>query len=297
MMMTQERMILKGQVQLEEMAGVVRRCVREGRPIDEVERGLWSALLRLGRTLLAGYVEGVGSGDVGDMLIHDGRELRRLELQHERRYVSVFGELTIIRCVYGTRETQKHEVVPTDALLGLPDSEFSYVLQEWDQSFCVEDSYGESRRKKGEKANKKRMACVGGVYTIDPFVRAAANVVDEVLRDARKSDRPKPCHKQLRAELTRQIDGVEVNGKERIFSWFAEQAKLRNPRGRKKVVCVMDGERALWKKLLAFVPGVVCILDLSHTCSWYVENKGKPHSGRRVTPIRIAFGSRAREIL
>jgi hypothetical protein len=335
MMMAQERMILKGQADLEEMAGFVRRCVREGRPIDEVERSLWSVLLRLGRTLLAGYVEGVGPGDMGDMLIHDGRELRRLELQHERRYVSVFGELTIMRCVYGTRETQKHEVVPTDALLGLPDSEFSYVLQEWDQSFCVEDSYGESRRKvekilgigqsvrsleqmsvsmaasvsafqesaskppaeeegsilvltadgkgvpmcrdaeqdppairgrrkKGEKANKKRMACVGGVYTIDPFVRAAADVVDEVLRDARKLDRPKPCHKQLRAELTRQIDGVEVNGKERIFSWFAEQVKLRNPRGRKKVVCVMDGERALWKKLLAFVPGVVCILDLFH---------------------------------
>jgi hypothetical protein len=101
------------------------------------------------------------------------------------------------------------------------------------------------RRKKGEKANKKRTACVGGVYTIDRFVRTAEDVVDEVLRDARKPARPKPCHKQLRAELTRPIDGVEVNAKERIFSWFAEQVKLRNPRGRKKVACVMDGERAL----------------------------------------------------
>jgi hypothetical protein len=120
------------------------------------------------------------------------------------------------------------------------------------------------RRKKGEKANKKRMACVGGVYTIDPFVRTAEEVVEEVLRDARKVDRPKPCHKQLRAELTREIDGVEVNAKERIFSWFAEQLKLRNPRSRKKVACVMDGERALWKMLQALVPGVVCILDLFH---------------------------------
>jgi hypothetical protein len=335
MIMTQERMILKGQAQLEEMAAFVRRCSREGRPIDEVERGLWSSLLRLGRTLLTSYVEGVGPGDVGETLIHGEREIRRLALPHDRRYVSVFGELTISRCVYGTRETQKHELVPTDALLGLPDSEFSYVLQEWDQSFCVEDSYEESRRKvetilgigqsvrsleqmsvsmaegvssfqecapkppageegsilvltadgkgvpmrrdaeqdppairgrrkKGEKANKKRMACVGGVYTIDPFVRTPEDVVDEVLRDARKPDRPKPCHKQLRAELTRPIGGVEVNAKERIFSWFAEQVKLRNPGGRKKVVCVMDGERALWKKLLALVPGIVCILDLFH---------------------------------
>jgi len=335
MIMTQERMILKGQAQLEEMAAFVRRCSQEGRRIDEVERGLWQSLRVLGHTLLAGYVEGVGPGDVGDSLVCEGRELRRLELPHDRRYMSVFGELTISRYVYGTRETQKHEVVPTDALLGLPDSAFSYVLQDWDQSFCVEDSYEESRRKvekilgigqsvrsleqmsvsmaegvstfqesapkppaaeegsilvltadgkgipmrrdagqdppairgrrkKGEKANKKRMACVGGVYTIDPFVRTPEDVVDEVLRDARKPDRPKPCHKQLRAELTRPIDGVEVNAKERVFSWFAEQVKLRNPRGRRKVVCVMDGERALWKQLLALVPGIVCILDLFH---------------------------------
>jgi len=335
MIMTQERMILKGQAQLDKMAAFVRQAAADGRSIDEVERGLWESLLALGHTLLGAYVEGVGPGDVGDSLTYAGRDLRRLECPHDRRYVSVFGELLISRHVYGARETQKHEVVPTDALLSLPESDFSHLLQEWDQAFCVQSSYEESRRtvervlgigqsvrsleqmnvsmaqsvepfrssqpappakeegsilvltadgkgvpmrrdaeqdrpairgrrKKGEKANKKRMACVGGVYTIDPFVRTAEEVVEEFLRDARKPDRPKPCHKQLRAELTREIDGVEVNGKERIFSWFAEQLKLRNPRGRKKVVCVMDGERALWKMLLAMVPGVVCILDLFH---------------------------------
>ena len=29
------------------------------------------------------------------------------------------------------------------------------------------------RRTKGEKANKKQMACVGAVYSIEPFVRTA----------------------------------------------------------------------------------------------------------------------------
>jgi hypothetical protein len=331
MIMTQERQILKGQAQLDEMATFVRKAAKDGRPIDEVERSLWQSLLALGHTLMSSYVEGVGPGDVGDTLTYEGREVRRLDSLHNRRYVSVFGELTISRYVYGTRETQKHEVIPADALLGLPDSEFSHLLQDWDQSFCVEDAYAESRRKakrilginqsvrsleqmsvsmaervsdfrasqpkppadeegsilvltsdckgipmrrdapagrgrrkKGEKANKKRMACVGGVYTIDPFVRTPEDVIDEVLRDGRKPDRPEPCHKQLRAELTREIDGVEVNAKERIFSWFSEQVKLRNPKGRKKVVCVMDGERALWKKLEAHVPRVVCILDLFH---------------------------------
>jgi hypothetical protein len=280
-------------------------------------------------------VEATGPGDLGPVLTQEGRTLQRLESMHARRYVSVFGELTIQRYVYGTRETQKHEVVPTDARLGLPEGDFSHLLQDWDQTFCVQGSYEQSRRtverilglgqsvrsleqmsesmgqavevfqetqpappsaqegsilvltgdgkgvpmrrdarqdppavrgrrKKGEKANKKRMACVGGVYTIEPFVRTAGDVVDEVLRDARKPDRPKPRHKQLRAELTRTLEGSEVNGKQRIFTWMAEQVQARNPDGRKPVVCVMDGERALWKILRALVPEAVCILDLFH---------------------------------
>jgi hypothetical protein len=335
MIMSQEQWILKGQGQWEEMVAFVAQAAYEGRPIEQVERGLWQTLLKLGHTMLAGYVAGVGPGDVGETLDYQGRALRRLERQHERRYVSVFGELTIPRCVYGTRETQRHEVVPADARLGLPDGEFSYLLQEWDQAFCVQGSYEQSRqtvqrvlglgqsvrgleqmsldmaeevdsfrearptppaeeegsimvltadgkgvpmrrdtgtdappvrehRTKGEKANKKRMACVGGVYTVEPFVRTPEEIVEEVLRDGRKPDRPAPCHKQLRAELTREIDGVEVNAKARIFEWFAEQVKLRNPRDRKPVVCVMDGERALWKRLGAWMAGVLCILDIFH---------------------------------
>lgn len=351
MIMAQEQAILKGQVQLEQMAALIRQASSQGRSIDQVERELWQSLLALGHTLLTGYVAGVGPGDVGPTLDYQGRQLKRLEQMHERRFVSVFGQLTIQRYVYGTRETQKHQVIPTDATLGLPEGEFSHLLQEWDQTFCVQNSYAESRRsvqrilglgqsvrsleqmnvsmaqgaqafrssqpkppakqegsivvltadckgipmrrdaapgqdpppnrgrrKKGEKANKKRMACVGGVYTIDPFVRTPEEVVDEVLRDARKADRPKPCHKQLRAELTRQIDGEEVNGKDRIFGWLAQQVKQRNPRGRKQVVCVMDGERALWKKLLALIPGIVCILDLFHVLEylWQAAHRFHP---------------------
>jgi hypothetical protein len=48
------------------------------------------------------------------------------------------------------------------------------------------------RRTKGEKANKKQMACVGAVYTIEPFIRRADDVLDEVLRDERAGDRPGP---------------------------------------------------------------------------------------------------------
>jgi hypothetical protein len=335
MMMAQEEAILKAQTQFDEMMDFVRQASATGSSMDQVERGLWEQMLTVGRAMLEGYVAGYDTGDLGPTVEHEGRCFRRLEKLHDRRYVSVFGELAIRRTVYGTCETQKHEVVPLDALLNLPEGDFSYLLQEWDQAFCVQNSYAKSRqtvdrilgigqsvrsleqmnvsmagdveafhehqptppseeegsilvitadgkgvpmrrdgekdspargerRKKGEKANKKRMACVGSVYTIEPFVRTADDVVNEVMRNRRQADRPVPQHKQVRAELTRMIEGEEVNGKDRIFTWFANQVAARDADGDKPVVCVMDGERALWKTLKGYVQKVVCILDLFH---------------------------------
>jgi hypothetical protein len=53
------------------------------------------------------------------------------------------------------------------------------------------------RRGKGEKANKKKMAAVGAVYTIKPFVRTS----DEVERREAAGTRPTPSHKRVRADL------------------------------------------------------------------------------------------------
>src|SRR5581483_2227765 len=74
----------------------------------------------------------------------NGQECQRLEETHERRYVSIFGEFVLDRTVYGSREGQKIEFVPLDNRLQLPESAFSYVLEDWDQSFCVEQAFGPS---------------------------------------------------------------------------------------------------------------------------------------------------------
>jgi hypothetical protein len=145
MILAQEQAILKGKTQFEHIAAFVRQASAAGQPIHEVELGLWKQLLLLGHAMLEGFIAGAGSGDLGPALEHEGRTLRRLEQTHARRYVSIFGELPIERHVYGTRQTQKHEVVPLDARLELPGSEFSYVLQDWDQQLCVQGPYGEAR--------------------------------------------------------------------------------------------------------------------------------------------------------
>ena len=335
MIMTKERAILKAKEQFDEMVEMIRQATTEGWMINEVEGDIWKRLLKIGRLTLQGHVDLQGTGDLGATFEYEGQRLNRLDGCYPRWYVSVFGEITISRIVYGTRPTQKHQLVPLDARLGLPEGDFSYLLQQWDQSLCVKYSYDQSletierilgigqsvgsleqmnrsmaedvesfrngqptlapqdegalvvltadgkgipmrrdpekdapvvrgRRKKGQKANKKRQACVGAVYTIKPFPRTAQDVVDEVMRKRKKQQRPAPQNKRLRAELTRTMNGKEVKGKDIIFSWFSEQLKARNGDGKKKVVCVMDGERALWKMLVKYVTGIVCIIDIYH---------------------------------
>jgi hypothetical protein len=333
MIVLKEMDILKAKAELEEMLAMVQQAAQEGTRIDLVEKDLWQRLLRLGRVSLQAYIHAQGTGDLGPTLPYDRRELKRLEGVYPRRYVSIFGDMNIQRTAYGSRPTQKLEVVPLDSRLGLPDSDFSNLLQDWDQSFCVQGSYEQSRqsvqrilglgqtigsletmsqtmsqevpgffeqqpapppadkdsiivltadhkgvkmrrtaeegptptgrRKKGQKP-KKKMACVGGVYTIEPFVRTADEVVNEVLRHKKQTQRPRPQDKRLRAELTQRYEAEEIKGTEFIFPWFAQEVAQRNPQGDLAVVCVMDGERKLWRILKLLFPTVVCILDLYH---------------------------------
>lgn len=113
-------------------------------PMHEVERAVWKQLLQFGHACLEQFFALHGTGDMGEKVtLPDGQECQRLPELHERRYVSIFGEFQLQRTVYGTREGQKHEFVPLDNRLQLPESVFSYVLQDWDQALCVEESFGQ----------------------------------------------------------------------------------------------------------------------------------------------------------
>jgi hypothetical protein len=113
------------------------------------------------------------------------------------------------------------------------------------------------RRGKGEKANKKKMAAVGAVYTIEPFVRTADEVIEEVMRTKARKRRPSPQHKRVRAEL--------LVGKVALFLWLADEVIRRNPQGSKPVIFLSDGERALHDRQSEYLPeNTVCILDLFH---------------------------------
>ncbi len=344
MIMTQENALLKAKEEFQKIEETIRQATIQGKRIDVVEENLWDQMLSLGRLMMTSFVTGQGTGDLGPTLEYEGRILRRLDRLHGKPYMSVFGALPAIeRTVYGTRETQKHQVIPLDARLGLPESDYSYLLQQWSQSFCVKGSHkdaqrdleqilrlrpsvrvledmnvsmskdvkgfrssqptpshdqegdilvvtgdckgvrirgdrppneeaGNHARKRGPRPGTKREACVGSVYSIDRFVRSAEDVVDDVIRKQRARDRPVPQNKVLRAELTHEVNGAEINGKDVIFEWFGEQIEARQTSRSQELVCVMDGAPTLWKKLQALMKTlgvtIVCILDIFHVMDY-----------------------------
>ena len=113
------------------------------------------------------------------------------------------------------------------------------------------------------------MAAVGCVYTVDPKVRTAEDVVAALFREhsPRRDDDPEPVAQQKRiwSSLSHERDGRFCQAEEEVFSWMADEVGLRRRRGQ-KIVCVMDGQPSLWAVRKTYLPGenVVEILDLLH---------------------------------
>ena len=322
----------------------LRSAAKRGDAVHEVEEMALSGLLETGREMVAAFIKEQEAELLRPEVIeHGGKQLHRLPERRVRSYVSAFGPTPFDRDVYATRETQRQEVVPLDAKLGMPESDTSYLLQKWIGVRVVKESYKESqgtlqeilgfapsvnclediaarasehaevyfdqqgpvdsateaeivvatsdckgvpmrkvdaprtkqddaprgkRLKKGEKNGQKRMACVGGVYSVAPFRRTVEEVLNEILRDEKQEQRPKPQNKRLRAVLTREIDGQEVNAKDVIFDWLANEVRQRVPYEHRTVVAVMDGETKLRDLQELKVRRAIGILDIWHVTEY-----------------------------
>jgi hypothetical protein len=320
-----------------EVVELLASALHEGMPAHKVEDNLWDVLLRAGNRAMQALFDSYGSGDLGPSLtLPNGDEVNRLEKLHTRQYVSIFGRFDLQRVAYGTREGQAIVFVPLDNRLQLPESDFSYLLQDWDQELAVEQAFSKvsqtiermlrlkqntdslenmnrhmaqdtaafreslpapsaaeegqiivvtadgkgvvirgqatptlcgGERPAGRRANGKRMATVGAVYSIDPYVRSPEEVVAALFRDTNYTPppRPEPCCKRVWASLP-QGEGKEYSSIDMVFDWLLWEHVLRNPDSRRPTVYLCDGQESLWQARHEYLPdhNATEILDLLH---------------------------------
>ncbi len=89
----------------------------------------------------------------------------------------------------------------------------------------------EHQRRPDPKPERKKMATVASVYTVDPFVRTPEEVVERLFRDPQARDeaeksasqRPRPSHRRLRACLNfTNAWGDAIHGRAAMFRWMAD---------------------------------------------------------------------------
>jgi hypothetical protein len=124
-------------------------------------------------------------------------------------------------------------------------------------------------RTKGEKASRKEMATVGTVYSVDRYVRTPEEVVAALFADEPKDkekQRPKPCHKQVIANLACVDEEGEHSGIQSTYEWMVEEIWRRNRYFPKEMVHLCDGQEALWDACWDYLPrcNMTCILDFLH---------------------------------
>jgi hypothetical protein len=127
------------------------------------------------------------------------------------------------------------------------------------------------QHRSGPKPDRKKMATIGAVYSIDRFVRTPEEVLESLFRDPRqprpKTPRPRPCHKRMQAMLDHlDCNGDPVAGRPAVFNWIAEEIAARHAGSHQPIVCIMDGEESLWTMRDVFQEEVPMtdILDLLH---------------------------------
>ena len=143
-MIAQELTFLKAVGVFQRIARSLGEAFRKGLRLDQVERQLKEDLQEAGLAFLEGFVGASGDGDQGAAVSGEGSVLTRSETPQTRRYLSIFGELSISRYVYSGGQKKRIEYSPLDAQLGLPAGEISYVLEDFQQRLCVQTPYGKS---------------------------------------------------------------------------------------------------------------------------------------------------------
>jgi hypothetical protein len=168
---------------------------------------------------------------------------------------------------------------------------------------------------KPSRPGNRRMATLACVYSVDPYVRSAEDVVAALFREERAREdaaRPKPCHKRMTACFPTVEDAggeeeLQIRGDIRAWSWAAAQIDQRRAAGQ-VLIRLCDGQESLWSVsdtclgLDAMEEGqkrsedVRDILDIIHVAG-YVWSAGRALYGKDESSVKSFARDRLLRIL
>ena len=137
-----------------------------------------------------------------------------------------------------------------------------------------------------KRPGNRRMATVTSVYTVDPHLRTAEQVVEALFRDKsaneRKSpnrkQRPRPQHKHTTAHFPTifldEDQEVSISGIHEGMAWLADQVDSRRRNHKQTLILLMDGQTSLWDVADLHFHGdqqLVEILDVIHVSTYVWE--------------------------
>lgn len=108
--------------------------------LHQAEQELFRRVQQVGRAFLEAFITLSGSGYQADHppLTEEGEPMRYKGTARSP-YVSIFGEITILRAAYA--HPQGGRVYPLDVQLNLPQHQFSYLLLKWLQAGSAEQDF------------------------------------------------------------------------------------------------------------------------------------------------------------
>lgn len=130
-----------------ELEQFVRNAAADSKSLHHVEQGVLGGVLEMGRRYVELFIGLQGNGDLGETVTtEEGRILHQNEEPIPRTIHTVFGTHTFLAYVYAPGPKKKIALRPIDARMSLPEGEYSYLLEEFSQYFCIEQAFDKARQ-------------------------------------------------------------------------------------------------------------------------------------------------------
>ena len=169
----------------EELRELVVGAVASGESFDATERKVWELVRKSGFIAMELFVKLQGTGDLGERLeVPQGKPLQRGDQPVATTVRSIFGHHEFEQYCYSPGEKRKVQLYPISARMQLPEHQWSYLLQEFSQLFCVEQAFNQ--------ASKNLEAIWGSKFSIDTLEQTCQRMGEQADKFLDELPTPKP---------------------------------------------------------------------------------------------------------